>query len=138
MIRYTTANIRYKLISAIDFDSINDVWVTIQSDSSNKKTWKLSKNDVELDKEENTIVLKLAQGDTANFKEGMVDTQFRIITKDGDVFASKIKKIEISRVLEEGIMNVINTTSDPVDPPSGDTTDPTDPPSGTDPSDPTP
>lgn len=134
MFRYTTAKIKFRLITPIDFDTISDIWVTLQSNITTKKTWKLSKEEVSIDKDENTVILKLTQGDTSSFNVGTVDTQLRFINKDGEAFASNIKKIEISRVLEEGIMNVINTTSDPVDPPTGD---PTDPPSGTtDPTDP--
>ena len=50
------------------------------------------------------VIVVLTQDETKQFKTGKVNVQLRVLTTDGEAFASKIFKIPVTDVLNEDIL----------------------------------
>jgi hypothetical protein len=102
MYRGTTPTITLKLNTDFDFDNIKQIWFTVAT--SAKKLTKTLK-DVTINSEKSTISVNLTQEETLMFAPGTVSVQARILTNDGEAFATPIKTTTISQVLEGGVIN---------------------------------
>jgi hypothetical protein len=102
MYRGTTPTITLKVKTDFDFDYIKEIWFTIASIS--KKVTK-TKSQCYVDNDAKTISTILTQEETLIFSAGNVNVQARILTKDGQAFATPIKHLAMNSILTEGVID---------------------------------
>lgn len=96
--------IKFKSDSEIEFNSIDEIWVTIKAKSGSKEITK-QKSDMIFDVDNAKIYVQLTQQDTLLFPVGNVDIQARIKFLSGSVVATSIvSNYPIKRILREGVM----------------------------------
>lgn len=101
MTRGTTPTLVIKVKSELDLATIQKLWITIEQ-YDNEKTFTL--DDVEINASEKTMSLFMSQEDTLALKAGYADFQIRGLTDDEKAFASSIKRIDVERILKEGVI----------------------------------
>lgn len=100
MYRGTTPILKFVIDSDdIDFNAIEECWVSFE----NCETTTFTKDDLQFDVEEKTILLELSQEDTFKFS-GSIGVQIRILTNDGRAWATPIKKVKFDRVIKGGVI----------------------------------
>lgn len=104
MIRGTTPTLRIKIKSDIDLEQMKDIWVTVKNNIF-EVTYKLSNNQIDIEKEEKRLLIKMSQEDTLNFSAGKVKIQVRFLDSMDTAFATKIAERDIGAVLKEGIIH---------------------------------
>lgn len=105
MIRGTTPTITYHINSNLDFENIEEAWITVEQEVKHtdiEKTWKYSENRVFLDASLRRIYVVLSQEETLAFDAGNVEVQLRILMKDGTSLATKVKVVPLDKILTEG------------------------------------
>ncbi|MBO7695425.1 MAG: hypothetical protein J6T10_22600 [Methanobrevibacter sp.] len=100
MVRGTTPTLILKLNTDLDVGNMKQIWVTFKS-IMNEVT--LSKNDIRVINESD-LIISLSQEQTLKFTEGIVSVQVRLLTPDNKAYATKIKTINMSNVLKEGVI----------------------------------
>lgn len=101
MIRGTTPTLTINVKSNINLANVVQLWVTIELDHF-KKTYDF--DNVVIDAPNNKINLYLSQEDTLAFPVGTAEIQIRGLMADEKAFASNIKKINISKILKDGVI----------------------------------
>lgn len=101
MYRGTTPTFGLKLKTTINFDDIEECYVTI---ASKTVVITINKDRLDFDNELKRISLTLTQEETLSFYEGNAEVQVRIKMKDGTAFASSIDKTKINKILKDGVI----------------------------------
>lgn len=102
MFRGTTPVIKAKINNDnLDFNDIKEIWLTIKNVDTEMN---FTKDDLSLDYENKVVMLELTQEQTLEF-EGYAELQIRILTMDERAWATKIKTVDFSRIIKEGVIN---------------------------------
>lgn len=102
MYRGTSPTFRIRLNNeSIPLDLIKTLWITIRS-NQNEVTKELK--DCEMIESEHIIQFKLSQEDTLSLSTGEAQIQLRILMQDGTAMATPIKRLAISNILKEGVI----------------------------------
>ena len=100
MFRGTTPTIFLTLETELPLENLAELWVTFKS-SMVEITKELS--EVEVNSETKVVKVNLSQEETLKLFNGTCDVQIRF--KIGDLaYASTIEKIDIERILKEGVI----------------------------------
>lgn len=101
MTRGTTPTFLIKVNSDLDLSTVSKLWITFEQNNI-EKTFNLE--DVEVNASEKTISVFMSQEDTLEFATGYALLQIRGLTADEKAFASKVKRVDIERILKEGVI----------------------------------
>lgn len=100
MYRGTTPTLTIKLNSTgIDFDDIEQAWITLRAGTVSKT---FNKDRIIFNETNGTLQVELTQKDTLAFPPGKVAVQLRILMDGGISYASQIKTIDMNPILKEG------------------------------------
>lgn len=99
MIRGTTPTICFKL--PFTEEQISELWLTINQRGEEVIT--KTKDDITYDGE--TYSVKLTQEETLRLDDGQyAEIQLRMRTASGDALASQVERVEIQRILKDGVI----------------------------------
>lgn len=106
MFRGTTPTITFEVDKEFELTELKQIWVTIEN-KYHEKTYDIT--DVTLDAVENTVSVRMTQEDTLAFRldSKLVDqcyAQIRFLKEDGNAYASDEVKLELKRILKEGVI----------------------------------
>lgn len=101
MYRGSTPTIKLNIKSDVDFNQIDALEFTLNSNSNMKVA---TKNDVDIDVENKTISLALTQEDTLSFNVGIIEIQLRVKFNNGNAWVSPIKKTTMERIIKGGVL----------------------------------
>lgn len=101
MYRGTTPTLYLELDTELDLTNVIEMWVTLKS-----PTVEVTKtlNEVVFDSETNTITVTLSQDETLAFYKGVAEVQVRIRTSENLAYATDIAKVEVGKILKEGVI----------------------------------
>lgn len=106
MFRGTTPTITFEVDKEFVLDDLKQIWVTIEN-KFHEHTYDIDQ--VTLDAVENTVTVHMTQEDTLAFKleSKLVDqcyAQIRFLKNDGTAYASDEVRLELKRILKEGVI----------------------------------
>jgi len=84
----------------VDFEQIEQFWITIKQ--TDKRV--VTRTDPIIDPDKKNISVTLTQTECNVFKEGEAEVQVRGKYKDGNVFATKVRRIPINRALYKEVV----------------------------------
>lgn len=100
MYQYTTETIIIG-IEGIDFADVEEFRVKMRGVKG--ELLKIVDAD-DADTEDSTIRVALTQEETASLGKGFMQMQVRVVTTDGDVYASNKEKVKVDSVLDEVVI----------------------------------
>lgn len=101
MRRGTTPTIKFSL--PFDVELVKEIWLTVSQRSREILTKSLE--DMSLEDSPRMVSFQLTQEDTLLLDDGCkAEIQARILTVDGDAFASQIKRVEVEDILKDGVI----------------------------------
>lgn len=105
MYRGTTPTLYLELETELDLSGISEMWVTFCSPTI-EITKYLSKNEITFDNETKKVTVTLTQDETLKMYAGEVEVQirFRIGDENGLAYATDTAKIDVQKVLKEGVI----------------------------------
>lgn len=104
MIRGTTPSIKFHITSMFEFETIEEVWITLKTWET-EETFKYSATEVDIDAENKTITISLSQEDTLAFEDGTVELQLRLLDTNHLAYATDIFEVEMKRILKDGVIS---------------------------------
>lgn len=100
MIRGTTPILTFRIKTDLDLSEVDIAEITFKSESGTKEmTW--DNNRLAIDPVEKTMSLQLTQEETLYFYEGEINIQLRIKMQNGMVYASKVIRNSLDKILKE-------------------------------------
>lgn len=102
MYRGTTPTICWNISDNLEFEDIDQVWMTFKDENGEKLT--KSAEQLTFDEENKTITYDFTQEETLKFAVGNIETQLRILTTDGQAFATSIQTFHIDKILKGGVI----------------------------------
>lgn len=100
MTRGTTPTIKIKPKNC-DVSLLDSIYITFKQ---YEKTLEKSGDDIEVDKDQNMLIVRLTQEDTLYFYAVDVNVQIRATTKDGQAIASEVFKLPMHNILKNGVI----------------------------------
>lgn len=105
LIRGTTPNVSFKNTSDLDLSTLKEIWFTFAQKSTGVSiTYSLSKNEVAVDPEANTISVSMSQKDTLAFNPDTVEIQIRCLDSNEQAYASDVFTEKLARVIKGGVI----------------------------------
>lgn len=104
MYRGTTPTLSIKVNSQLDITDMEQIWVTLKSQSS-ELTLDKDRVNVVTTEEETKLILQLTQEETLGFINGVAKIQVRFLSGSGMAYASNIKEVNINQILKEGVIS---------------------------------
>lgn len=101
MYRGTTPAFSFKLNTDIDFEQIEELYITFRSQLNELS---FSKQDCTINNEQKTISIRFTQEQTLEFSPGDVRVQIRIRVGKDRAYATPVKTINISQILKDGVI----------------------------------
>jgi hypothetical protein len=103
MYRGTTPTIVFNVDTSLNLQELEfeQIWVTFKSKI---KELTYSKENLILE-DGNIIKVIMPQEDTLLFNENVVEAQLRFLLTSGQAFASNIVKLDVNRILKDGVIN---------------------------------
>lgn len=103
MIRGTTPTFTFKIQSSVPVTTLSEAFITFKQ--LKKVVLEKGLSDCTVDTENNTITLELSQAETLLFEESiMAEVQLRVRLQDNSALASDVKRIDVHRILKEGVI----------------------------------
>ena len=102
IMRGTTPSIVFDFDEDLDFEEMEQIWVTLRDGHQRVYNWPISR--LTLDSERNEITLDLTQAETNCMAWGNGDVQIRFLTKTGAAFGTYKEPIDIENVIKGGII----------------------------------
>ena len=103
MYQYTTEKITLT-INGIDFSQVATFRVAIKGKDTTLPIKTISASSSSVDATKHTVTVPLTQNETASLGKGYAVVQVRIVTTDGDVFATNKVKDLVDNVLDEVVV----------------------------------
>lgn len=101
MYRGTTPTLELELDTTIDFGNITDFFVTL---AGQVKSITLDMDRCSFDNEKKIVSVTLTQEETLSLNPGCIDVQVRFKVKSKQAYATSIAKVDISRILKDGVI----------------------------------
>lgn len=106
MYRFTTPKHTFKFPQDLDLSLLSEILITY---SQNGKTVLEKRKNELIEDENNEMWFQLTQEESGKFKTGMrTEVQVRILFATGESYASRLKQVEVTRVLHNGILEEPN------------------------------
>ena len=102
MYRGTTPQIKLKLDTTINLDTIEALWITFKGIAF--EVTKTLDDDIYIFDSAKEIRLGLSQEETLKLKQGAIHVQVRFRTTNGLAYATTIADLSLGNVLKEGVI----------------------------------
>lgn len=105
----TTPTLTFRLKSmtidppTIDLSRMKQIWITIKDGFGLKHTWDIDR--VTIDNDHKLIMLTLTQAETFTLAPGVGKVQIRMLTDEDVALVTKVKTINLLKVLKGGIIS---------------------------------